>query len=85
MRGLLRAKAAVFFPGGMGTFFCPKNEYLVFEDGPELNFDSLLGVTGLPSMEARVTTGPAQAPAATALVVQKNLKLIGLLFKVRVA
>ena len=23
-----------FFPGGMGTFFCPKNEYLVFEDGP---------------------------------------------------
>lgn len=23
-----------FFPGGMGTFQCPKNEYLVFEDGP---------------------------------------------------
>jgi Secretion system C-terminal sorting domain len=23
-----------FFPGGMGTFLCPKNEYLVFEDGP---------------------------------------------------
>lgn len=23
-----------FFPGGMGEFFCPKNEFLVFEDGP---------------------------------------------------
>lgn len=23
-----------YFPGGMGTFSCPKNEYLVFEDGP---------------------------------------------------
>ncbi len=23
-----------FFPGGLGTFFCPKNQYLVFEDGP---------------------------------------------------
>ncbi len=23
-----------YFPGGMGTFFCKKNEYLVFEDGP---------------------------------------------------
>ncbi len=23
-----------FFPGGMGEFHCPKNEYLVFEDGP---------------------------------------------------
>ncbi len=26
-----------FFPGGLGTFFCPKNEYLVFEDGPSQN------------------------------------------------
>lgn len=23
-----------FFPGGMGEFFCKKNQYLVFEDGP---------------------------------------------------
>lgn len=23
-----------FFPGGMGEFHCPKNEFLVFEDGP---------------------------------------------------
>ena len=23
-----------FFPGGMGEFACPKNEFLVFEDGP---------------------------------------------------
>ena len=23
-----------FFPGGMGEFVCPKNEFLVFEDGP---------------------------------------------------
>jgi hypothetical protein len=23
-----------FFPGGMGEFFCPKNEFLVFEEGP---------------------------------------------------
>ncbi|MCF8247453.1 MAG: T9SS type A sorting domain-containing protein [Saprospiraceae bacterium] len=23
-----------YFPGGMGTFNCPKNEFLVFEDGP---------------------------------------------------
>ena len=23
-----------FFPNGMGTFYCKKNEYLVFEDGP---------------------------------------------------
>ncbi len=23
-----------YFPGGMGTFSCPRNEYLVFEDGP---------------------------------------------------
>lgn len=23
-----------YFPGGMGEFHCPKNEYLVFEDGP---------------------------------------------------
>jgi len=23
-----------FFPGGMGEFFCPRNDFLVFEDGP---------------------------------------------------
>lgn len=23
-----------FFPGGVGEFFCPKNEFLVFEEGP---------------------------------------------------
>lgn len=23
-----------YFPNGMGTFFCPKNQYLVFEEGP---------------------------------------------------
>ncbi|MBL7826869.1 MAG: T9SS type A sorting domain-containing protein [Saprospiraceae bacterium] len=23
-----------YFPGGLGVFHCPKNEYLVFEDGP---------------------------------------------------
>jgi hypothetical protein len=23
-----------FFPGGVGEFFCPENEFLVFEDGP---------------------------------------------------
>ena len=23
-----------YFPGGMGQFYCPKNEFLVFEDGP---------------------------------------------------
>ena len=26
-----------FFPGGMGEFFCPKNEFLVFEDGPSVD------------------------------------------------
>lgn len=26
-----------YFPGGMGTFFCPKNEFLVFEDGPSVD------------------------------------------------
>lgn len=26
-----------YFPGGMGTFHCPKNEYLVFEDGPSVD------------------------------------------------
>ncbi len=26
-----------FFPGGMGEFFCKKNEYLVFEDGPSVD------------------------------------------------
>ena len=26
-----------FFPGGMGEFHCPKNEFLVFEDGPSVD------------------------------------------------
>lgn len=26
-----------YFPGGMGTFDCKKNEYLVFEDGPSVD------------------------------------------------
>lgn len=26
-----------YFPGGMGTFFCKKNEYLVFEEGPSVD------------------------------------------------
>ncbi len=26
-----------YFPGGMGQFFCKKNEYLVFEDGPSVD------------------------------------------------
>ncbi len=26
-----------FFPGGVGEFLCPQNEFLVFEDGPSIN------------------------------------------------
>ena len=26
-----------YFPGGLGEFFCPQNEFLVFEDGPSVN------------------------------------------------
>ncbi len=26
-----------YFPGGLGEFACPKNEFLVFEDGPSMN------------------------------------------------
>ena len=26
-----------FFPGGIGEFFCPKNEFLVFEEGPSMD------------------------------------------------
>ena len=26
-----------FFPGGIGEFFCPKNEFLVFEEGPSID------------------------------------------------
>lgn len=26
-----------YFPGGMGEFHCPKNEFLVFEDGPSMD------------------------------------------------
>ena len=28
---------SAFFPGGIGEFFCPKNEFLVFEDGPSVD------------------------------------------------
>jgi len=28
-----------FFPGGLGTFAAPKNEYLVFEQGPSVDID----------------------------------------------
>lgn len=26
-----------YFPGGLGEFFCPQNEFLVFEDGPSMD------------------------------------------------
>jgi hypothetical protein len=26
-----------YFPGGMGEFFCPQNEFLVFEEGPSID------------------------------------------------
>lgn len=26
-----------YFPGGVGTFYCPKNKFLVFEDGPSVD------------------------------------------------
>jgi hypothetical protein len=26
-----------YFPGGVGEFYCPANEFLVFEDGPSVN------------------------------------------------
>lgn len=28
-----------FFPGGIGIFDCPQNEFLVFEDGPSMNVE----------------------------------------------
>lgn len=28
-----------YFPGGMGVFHCPQNEFLVFEDGPSVDVD----------------------------------------------
>ncbi len=28
-----------YFPGGMGEFFAPKNEFLVFEEGPSMDID----------------------------------------------
>lgn len=28
---------SAFFPGGMGEFFCPQNEFLVFEEGPSMD------------------------------------------------
>ncbi len=28
-----------FFPGGMGVFECPRNEFLVFEDGPSIDIE----------------------------------------------
>ena len=26
-----------YFPGGLGEFYCPQNEFLVFEDGPSVD------------------------------------------------
>jgi len=34
---LTRFTGDPFFPGGMGTFLAPKNEFLVFEDGPSID------------------------------------------------
>lgn len=34
---LTRLTGDEFFPGGMGTFEAPKNEFLVFEDGPSVD------------------------------------------------
>ncbi len=34
---LTRLTGDEFFPGGMGTFAAPKNEFLVFEDGPSVD------------------------------------------------
>jgi len=34
---LTRLTGDEFFPGGMGTFAAPKNEFLVFEDGPSID------------------------------------------------
>ncbi|MCA8943710.1 MAG: vanadium-dependent haloperoxidase [Planctomycetes bacterium] len=32
-----RLTGSPYFPGGMGEFFCPQNEFLVFEDGPSVD------------------------------------------------
>jgi hypothetical protein len=34
---LTRLTGSEFFPGGMGVFFAPKNQFLVFEDGPSVD------------------------------------------------
>jgi hypothetical protein len=34
---LTRLTGSQFFPGGVGTFEAPKNEFLVFEDGPSVD------------------------------------------------
>lgn len=36
-RILDRLTGSPYFPGGLGEFFCPQNQYLVFEDGPSVN------------------------------------------------
>ncbi len=34
---LTRITGSAWFPGGLGEFFCPQNEFLVFEEGPSQN------------------------------------------------
>jgi len=34
---LTRITGSEFFPGGLGTFYAPQNEFLVFEDGPSVD------------------------------------------------
>ncbi|MFG0306093.1 MAG: GC-type dockerin domain-anchored protein [Phycisphaerales bacterium JB040] len=34
---MTRLTGSEYFPGGMGEFYCPQNEFLVFEDGPSVD------------------------------------------------
>lgn len=34
---MARFTGSPYFPGGLGEFLCPQNEYLVFEDGPSVD------------------------------------------------
>lgn len=34
---LSKLTGSEYFPGGLGEFLCPQNQYLVFEDGPSVN------------------------------------------------
>ncbi|MEE2662544.1 MAG: vanadium-dependent haloperoxidase [Myxococcota bacterium] len=34
---LTNMTGSVFFPGGLGEFLCPQNQFLVFEDGPSID------------------------------------------------